>query len=158
VAKSKEETSDLKVITVNKKARFDYQLLETFEAGVVLSGMEIKSVRDGGVSLAEAYIRPSSGELVLIGAHVKEYVHSSALEYNPTRPRKLLMHKREIRKLTSRVEERGLTIVPLRLYLKKGLAKVELALARGKAAPDKRRTVIDREKKLEAQRAMKRRA
>ncbi|NLF25998.1 MAG: SsrA-binding protein SmpB [Deltaproteobacteria bacterium] len=150
------QTSDFQVVVTNKKARFSYQILEVIEAGIVLSGNEIKSIRAGGVSLSEAYVRPSDGEIFLIGAHINEYEHSSLREYNPTRSRKLLLHKREIRKLTARVEQRGLTMVPLRLYLKRGRAKVEVGLAKGKAAPDKRRTIIDREKQREAARAMRR--
>lgn len=157
VAKREQESKDeFQVITVNKKARFSYEILEVLEAGLVLTGNEIKSIRDGGMSLAEAYVRPDRGEMMLLGAHVKEYAFSHDAQYNPVRPRKLLLHKREIDKLRGRVEMRGLTIVPLRLYLKRGRAKLEIGLARGKASPDKRRTVIAREKDREAQRAMKR--
>ena len=149
------DPSGFKLIVTNKKARFNYDILEVFEAGLVLSGNEIKSIRSGAVSLSEAYVRASAGELFLIGAHIKEYEHSSARDYDALRPRKLLLHKREINKLAARVEQRGLTIVPIRLYLKLGKAKLEIGLARGKAAPDKRRSIIDREKRREAQRAMR---
>jgi SsrA-binding protein len=154
--KKDESESGLKVVAVNKKARFNYHIVEKFEAGIVLTGNEIKSVRAGMINLRESYVRPQDGELFLIGAHIKEYKHSSAREYNPTRTRKLLMHKREIQKLRSKVEAKGHTIVPLRIYLKLGRAKLEIALAKGKDAPDKRKSIMDREKKREAERAMKR--
>jgi len=152
----KEKISDFEVISVNKKARFDYTVLETFEAGLVLSGNEIKSVRAGGVTLAESYIRPENGEMLLIGAHIKEYAFSHDAKYNPARVRKLLMHRREIDRLRGRVEMKGLTLVPMRIYIKQGLAKLELALAKGKDAPDKRHSIMAREKDREAERAMKR--
>ena len=154
--KSEEKTSDSSTVVVNRKARFNYTILETFEAGIVLSGNEIKSIRDGGVLLAEAYIKPQNGEMLLIGSHIKEYAFSHDPKYNPDRVRKLLLHKREIERLQGKVETKGLTLVPLRLYLKNGLAKVEIALAKGKDAPDKRRTIMAREKDREAERAMKR--
>jgi len=145
----------VKVIAVNKKARFNYEIIETLEAGIVLTGNEIKSIRDGGVSLKEAYVRPDQNEIFLIGAHIKEYTHSSESHYNPTRARKLLLHKSEIDKIRGRVEAKGLTVVPIKLYLKKGRAKLQIGLGRGKASPDKRKSIIDRERKIEAQRAMK---
>ena len=153
---SKEEKKDFEVVALNKKARFDFHIVECFEAGLVLTGNEIKSIRAGAINLKESYIRPQGGELHLIGAHITEYEHSSDSKYNPVRPRKLLMHKHEILKLASRVEAKGFTIVPLRVYLKRNLAKLELALAKGKDAPDKRRSEIDKEKRREAERAMKR--
>lgn len=145
-----------KIVCVNRKARFNYQILETFEAGLVLTGAEIKSVRKGEISLEESYIAPRNGELWLLNAHVKGYQFSDQAEYDPVRRRKLLMHKHEINKLTSRVEQKGLTLVPLQLYLRKGRAKLELALAKGKAAPDKRQTIKEREADREARRAMRR--
>lgn len=150
-----EQSSSFQVITHNRKAGFRYHLLEKFEAGLVLTGDEIKSIRDGGISLNEAYIRSYQGELWLLGAHISEYSHSSALEHDPLRKRKLLMHKKEIMKLQGRVEQKGLTIVPVRLYLKRGRAKLEIALAKGKDNPDKKKTIQDRQKKREAERAMK---
>ena len=148
--------SGRKVSTVNKKARFNFHILETFEAGVVLTGQEIKSIRNNGISLNEAYVRVIDDEVWLLGAHVKEYEFSNERDYNPTRSRKLLLHRREINKLRGRVEQKGLTIVPVQLYLLKGRAKIEIALGQGKANPDKRRTIIDRERKRDAERAMKR--
>lgn len=147
--------SGVKVLIVNKKARFNYHLLETFEAGIVLTGNEIKAVRAGQINLSEAYIRPDAGELFLIGAHITEYSHSSEKSYNPTRTRKLLMHKKEIMKLQGRVNEKGLTVVPVKIYLKRGRAKLEIALAKGKDAPDKRQTIKEREHKKQAERAIK---
>lgn len=139
----------------NRKARFEYEIVESFEAGIVLTGNEIKSIRNGGMSLNEAYVRPRNGELWLQGAHVTEYAFSNLNDYNPTRARKLLMHRSEIMRLIGRVEQKGLTLVPLKVYLKGGRAKLQLALARGKKAPDKRRTIQDRDQKREAERAMK---
>lgn len=146
----------IKIIALNKKAKFNYEILEKFEAGIVLSGNEIKSIRLGKINLSESYISPKNGELWLENAYINEYSHSSEKHYSPTRKRKLLMHRQEINKLTGRVEKKGLTIVPLSIYLKKGMAKLEVALARGKNAPDKRKTIKERELKREAERAMKR--
>ena len=143
------------MVTHNRRASFRYHLLEKFEAGLVLTGDEIKSIRDGGVSLNEAYIRPHLGELWLLNAHISEYSHSSTKDYDPIRKRKLLMHKKEIMKLQGRVDQKGLTIVPVRLYLKRGRAKLEVALAKGKDNPDKKKAIQDRQKKREAERAMK---
>lgn len=154
-AKKPAESDGKKVITVNKKGRFRYHLLETFEVGIVLLGREIKSIREGSVSIEESYVRPESNALYWVGAHIRPYSHSDDQEYNPTRTRKLLMHKIEIEKLRGKVEEKGLTVIPVKLYLKNGKAKLEIALAKGKDAPDKRQTIKDREMKREAQRAMK---
>jgi SsrA-binding protein len=156
MSKSAPDAAGHKVIVVNKKARFDYHILETFEAGIVLSGAEIKSVRAGGVSLNQSFIFPYGEELFLQGAHIAPYSHSGALEYDPTRKRKLLLHRHEIDKLRARVEQKGLTIVPLQLYLKRGRAKLEIALAKGKADPDKRDSIKEREGKREVARAMRR--
>ena len=144
------------VIANNKRARFDYEIIENFEAGLVLTGSEIKSIRLGGISINEAYVRPKNDELWLLGCHIKEYAFSQDSGYDPIKPRKLLMHKREINKLRGRVEQKGLTIVPLQVYLKRGRAKLEIGLARGKNAPDKRHSLMDRERKRDAERAMKR--
>ncbi|MGA1191995.1 MAG: SsrA-binding protein SmpB [Bdellovibrionota bacterium] len=145
-----------KVISDNKKARFNYHLEEFFEAGLVLTGGEIKSIREGKISLNESYIIPSHGELFLINAHINPYRFDTSSKEDPTRRRKLLMHKREIEKLTGRVEAKGYTLVPVRLYLKNGRAKLEIALAKGKDRGDKRETVKDREAKREAERVLKR--
>ena len=147
----------MKVIANNKKARFNYHIEETYEAGVVLTGAEIKSIRAGAISLAESYIVPDKGELFLLNAHIKPYAFDSSNRYDPVRRRKLLMHKHEIDKLRGRVEAKGYTLVPTKVYLKHGLAKVEVGLAKGKAAPDKRQTIKEREAKRDAERAMKNR-
>lgn len=143
-----------KVITVNRKARFDYHILDTYEAGLVLSGAEIKSIRAGEITLNEGYVRSQSGELFLLNAYVKPYAHSADKEYDPRRPRKLLLHKREIEKLIRETETKGVTIVPLQLYLKGGRAKLEIAVAKGKAAPDKRQSIKQREADRDVARAM----
>lgn len=144
-----------KVICLNKKARFNYIIEETFEAGIVLTGAEIKSVRQGGVSLTESYVYPDRGQLFLVNAHIKPYAFGDNTSYNPTRKRKLLMHKAEIERLAGRVEAKGYTLVAIKLYLKRGYAKIEVGLAKGKAAPDKRKTIKDREGNREVERAMK---
>ena len=149
------EASGSKLICDNKKARFDYQMIETFEAGLVLSGAEIKSVRHGGVSLVESYVRPEGNEFFVIGMNIKPYDFLGTPNYNPTRKRKLLLHKKEIDKLRGGVEKKGLTIIPLKLYLKGGYAKMLVALAKGKAAPDKRESIKRREADREARRAIK---
>ena len=109
---------DSKVVSTNKKARFEYFILETFEAGLALKGTEIKSVRNGQISLQEAYVRTNGEEIWLVGAHIAPYVHASAFQHDPKRDRKLLMHKREIRKLFDEVRIKGMTIVPIKVYLK----------------------------------------
>ena len=153
--KAPEAEAGFKVIAMNKRARFDYHIIEVFEAGVVLTGAEIKSIRAGGISINEAYVHPTRNEVFIIGAHIAPYSHSGAKEYEPTKKRKLLLHAEEIGKLRSRVEEAGFTIVPLRVYLKNGRAKIEIALAKGKDAPDKRKSIKDKEGKREVDRAMK---
>lgn len=140
---------------VNKKARFHYHIIDRFEAGLVLSGPEIKSIRAGEVSLDQSYVAPYNGELYLVGAHIRPYKFNADPEYDPLRRRKLLMHKHEIHKLIGRVEQKGLTIVPLQLHLKRGFAKLEIALARGKDAPDKRETIREREAQREMSRVVR---
>lgn len=149
------ESSPIKIISENRKARFNYHLLEFFEAGMVLTGNEIKSIRGGHITLTESYVRPQNGELFLIGCHINEYKFSSDKEYNPARVRKLLLNKHDIIKLQNSVEMQSLTIVPVKIYLKRGRAKLEIALAKGKDAPDKRKTITEREGKKRAERAMK---
>jgi SsrA-binding protein len=145
-----------KVIAVNRKALHDYHILETVEAGLVLTGTEIKSIRAGRVSLREAFARPDDDELWLLGAHIAQYPAAGRFNHEPTRKRKLLLHRGEMRELTAALEEKGLTLVPLRLYLKKGRAKVELALARGRRSHDKREAIAKREAELQMQRAIRR--
>ena len=143
-----------KTIATNRKARFDFEILDTMEAGMVLTGTEIKSLRGGRANIAEAYARPHNGELWLHNAHIAPYPQGGIYNHEPTRPRKLLLHKEQLAHLASETGEKGLTIVPLRLYLKGHYAKVEVGLAKGKRQYDKRRTLIDREKDQEARRAI----
>ncbi len=148
----------IKVVTNNRRVYHNYHVLDGMEAGIVLTGTEIKSVRDGRVNLVDAYVRPEGGELWLMNAHIARYEASSYLSHEPTRRRKLLLHRKEINELTSKVSERGFTLVPTRLYLKDSRAKVEVALARGKKLYDKRDTMIRRETEREMERAIKRKA
>jgi SsrA-binding protein len=129
----------------NRRARYEYHILESLEAGLVLTGSEVKSIRAGGASLTEAYARLRDGEAWLMGMHVPPYRQGSFSNTEPTRPRKLLMHKAEIVRLQSRVAEKGLTIVPLRLYFTRGIAKIQLGLARGKKSWDKRAAIAKRD-------------
>jgi SsrA-binding protein len=144
-----------KPIAENRKARHDYELLERFEAGLVLTGTEVKSLRDGRVSLAQAYAELRDGEAWLLNASIATYDQGNIANHEPERPRKLLLHRRELESLLGKVRERGLTLVPTRLYFKDGRAKVELALARGKERQDKRRDIAKREADRQIERAMK---
>lgn len=147
----------IKVVATNRKAAHDYFLEEKYEAGIVLTGSEIKSVRAGRVSLREAFVRIKDGEAWLIGAHIAPYDPASRENHDPTRARKLLLHRAEIARLDGKARERGYTIVPTRMYLKRGLAKVEIALAKGKRKYDKRRELAKREAQREIERALARR-
>jgi SsrA-binding protein len=144
-----------KLIAENRRARHDYQLLERFEAGLVLTGTEVKSLRDGRATLAQSWADIRDGEAWLHGAEIATYDQGNRANHEPTRPRKLLLHRREIDRLYGRVREKGLTLVPTKLYFKDGRVKVELALARGKDVRDKRRAVADREAKRDMERALK---
>lgn len=143
---------EIKVVSTNKKARFEYFILETFEAGLALKGTEIKSVRNGQISLQEAYVRTNGEEIWLVGAHIAPYVHASAFQHDPKRDRKLLMHKKEIRKLFDEVRIKGMTIVPIKVYLKDGKAKLEIGLAKGKKQYDKRDAIRERDIERESSR------
>ncbi len=145
----------IKTIATNRKAYHNYHLLDSLEAGIVLTGTEIKSIRAGRVSLGDAYVRPEGGELWLLNAHVARYEAGSYMSHTPTRPRKLLLHRKEIDNLTSQVQEKGLTLIPLKLYLKDGVAKVAIAPAKGKKLYDKRELVARREAKRKIERAIK---
>lgn len=145
-------------VAVNRKAYYDYQILRTLEAGIVLTGTEIKSIRQGQVNLRDSYARPQDGELWLVGAHIARYAPAAHLNHDPYRPRKLLLHRQELRELTRAAAERGATIVPLRLYLKGGRAKLELALVRGKRQYDKRQAIAQREAQRHISQALRRRA
>jgi SsrA-binding protein len=146
----------IKTITTNRKAYHNYNVQESMEAGIALTGTEIKSIREGRANLADAYVRPEKGELWLLNAHIARYEAGSYMSHEPTRPRKLLLHRKEIAMLTGKVAERGLTLVPLRIYLKDSLAKVEVALAKGKKLYDKRETIARREADIEMGRVVKR--
>jgi SsrA-binding protein len=144
-----------KLIAENRRARHDYHLLDRFEAGLVLGGSEVKSLRQGQAVLQRAYADARDGELWLIGLHIPPYEQASMAPHDPDRDRKLLLHHREIDRLSAQVAEKGLTVVPTRLYFKDGRAKVELALARGKEGRDKRRDIADRESKRRLERELK---
>jgi SsrA-binding protein len=150
--------SGRKLIAQNKKARHDYHIDETYEAGLALLGTEVKSLRAGRASLVDAYGRIKDGEVWLEGAHIPEYTEGSWTNHEPRRPRKLLLHREEIAKLIGKTKESGQTLVPLALYFKDGKAKVEIALARGKKAYDKRQTLAARDAAREIERAAGRRA
>jgi SsrA-binding protein len=145
----------VKPITENRKARHEYQLLEKFEAGVVLTGTEVKSLRQGGATLQQSYADVRNGEVWLVGAHIAEYVQGNNANHEPDRERKLLLHRREIEDLDSKVREKGLTLIPTRMYFKDGKAKVELALARGKETRDKRRDIAKRDADRQIERELK---
>src|SRR5262245_48423864 len=145
-----------KTLARNKKALHEYSILETFEAGIALVGPEVKSIRAGKVSLAESYARVERGEVWLHGMHVSQYDPASRWNVDPLRPRKLLLHSREIRKLVGATEQKGLTLVPLELYLHRGYVKVSLALARGKKLHDKRESLKRKDLQREIQRAVSR--
>jgi len=147
----------VKVIARNRRARHDYHIEDTFEAGLVLTGTEVKSLRAGRASLTEAFAQISGDELWLHGLHIPEYAQGTWTNHDPRRTRKLLLHRKEIDRLASQVAERGFTIVPLSLYFSGGKAKVELALARGKRTYDKRRDLAQRDAAREVDRALRRR-
>ena len=154
-AAAKQQPANNRTIAVNRQARFNYEILGQYEAGLALTGTEIKSVRAGRVDLREAYARPQQGELWLLNAHIAQYDAGSIYNHDPRRPRKLLLHREEIRKLSDEVAQKGLTLVALRLYIKNHVAKLEVGLARGKRQYDKRRAIRDRELDLAARQAMR---
>ena len=147
----------IKVIAANRKAYHDYHLQDNIEAGIVLSGTEIKSVRAGRVNLRDAFVRPEGNELWLLNTHIARYDPGSYLSHEPTRPRKLLLHRKQIDNLVSKVQEKGFTLVPLKLYIKDDFAKVEVALAKGKRQYDKREAITRRETEREIARTLKKR-
>lgn len=140
----------------NRRARYEFEILESFEAGIVLTGTEIKSLREGGGSLTEAYARIRENELWLVNMYIPPYKAGSFSNHDPRRLRKLLVHRAQIDRLAGRMSEKGLTLVPLRLYFTRGMAKVELGLARGKKLWDKRRATAERDVKRELERAVRR--
>jgi len=146
-----------KTITVNRKAYHDYHIEESVEAGLVLTGTEIKSIRAGRVNLRDAYARSENGELWLLGAHIAQYPGGNRYNHEPKRPRKLLLHRRQVAELSGAVMRKGLTIVPLKLYLKNGIAKVELGVVRGKKVYDKREAIAQRDAQRQMERAFSQR-
>ena len=142
-------------IAVNRRARHDYALLESYEAGIVLQGTEVKSLRGRGVSLQDSFASIERGEIFLHNMHISPYEPGNRYNHDPKRSRKLLLHRQEIRKLTGKTSGRGLTLVPLRLYFKRGKAKVEISLARGKRQYDKRETIKRREADMEIRKALR---
>ncbi len=147
------ESTDEQIVTTNRKARHDYTILDTYEAGIVLTGTEVKSLRLGNANLSDGYAIVRNGEVWLNGMHISPYQQGSYANVDPVRSRKLLLHKKEIRKLLGRLDEQGLTLVPLKLYFRRSLAKVLLGVARGKRAYDKRHDIAKRE----AERAIRQR-
>jgi SsrA-binding protein len=151
------KTDGVKTVATNRKVYHDYLIEDTFEVGIVLTGTEIKSVRAGQVNLRDSYATIKQGELWLMNAHIATYRGGSYFNHEPRRSRKLLMHRREIDRLVGKVQEKGLTLVPLRVYLKNNLAKVELGLARGKKEYDKRTSLREKETRREVERVLARR-
>ena len=151
------KTDAIKIISLNRKAKFNYQLMETFEAGLSLLGSEIKSARTGNAQLRDAFVEPINNELWLQNAHISPYKMSHSQNHDPMRPRKLLLHRREINKLIIKTREAGLTIIPTKMYLRHVRAKVEIAVARGKRQYDKRQSIADREMKRSMRRQLGRR-
>ena len=148
--------NQIKIVAKNRKARHDYHIEDTYEAGLVLMGSEIKSIRDNRVSLQEGYVQERGGELWLVNVHIAPYDQASIFGHaDPLRPRKLLLHRREIAQISARIRERGYTVVPTMIYLSKGRAKVEIALARGKHNYDKRDTIAKRDADRQIRRALK---
>jgi SsrA-binding protein len=147
--------SGRKLIAENRRARYDFELLDRLEAGIVLTGTEVKSLRSGRASLQHAFAHLREGELYLVGASIPEYPQANRQNHDPDRDRKLLLHRREIDSLIGKVQERGLTLVPTRIYFKDSRIKVELALARGKEARDKRRDIAERDARREVERELK---
>ena len=154
---AKEKTAD-RPIAENRKARHDYHIIETWEAGIALVGTEVKAIREGRVNLRDSYARTEGGEVWMMNVHISPYSHRGYAEHAETRQRKLLLHRHEIRKLIGRVAEKGLTLVPLEMYFKKGRVKVRIALAKGKQEHDKRETIRRREVDRETRAAVKSRS
>jgi len=148
---------NIKIICRNRKAYFEYAIDDLFEAGLVLEGTEVKSLRQGKASIDDAYARFRDGEIYLYNAHISPYSHATVDGHQPERPRKLLLHRYELRRLLGKVQEKGYTLIPLKLYFKDEHVKVEIALARGKKKFDKRETIRQREEKRDMERARKRR-
>lgn len=146
---------NIKVVANNRRAAHNFELLDKFEAGIVLTGTEIKSIRANRVNLQRSYVQNREGELWLLEAHISPYEFGARENHEPTRPRKLLLHRREINRIISRLDEKGLTLVPTRLYLKDGRAKLEIALARGKKLHDKRAALAKKDSDRQVERALR---
>ena len=146
---------NIKLVATNRKAKFEYFLIETFEAGMSLQGSEIKSIRAGQISLKEAFVQTDGKQAWLHNAHIAPYEPASRFNHDPVRPRRLLLHKREISQLWDAVRQKGMTIIPTRVYLKAGRAKVEIALARGKKSYDKREAIAKRDRERDSAREMR---
>ncbi|HWE35230.1 MAG TPA: SsrA-binding protein SmpB [Isosphaeraceae bacterium] len=155
--KAKAPGEAIHVVARNRRARFEFDLLEKVEAGLVLTGTEVKSLRNGKASLEEAYAGVDRGEVWLYGCDIPEYLQANRMNHKPKRPRKLLLHRREIDKVAAKTSERGLTLVPLQIYFKKGMAKVELCVARGRKQHDKRDALKAQDARREMDRALRRR-
>jgi SsrA-binding protein len=145
----------IKVVATNRKAYHEYHVIQTVEAGIALTGSEIKSLRAGKISMAEAYVKPENNELWLLNAHIARYDAASYMGHDPVRPRKLLLHRREIADLIVQTTQKGFTLIPLRVYIKDSNAKLEIAVARGKKLYDKRESIAERESKRRLDRVMK---
>jgi SsrA-binding protein len=155
--KAQAKSSDVRPIAQNRKARFEFEILDELECGIVLGGTEVKSLRQGQCSLQEAYAHLRSGELYLIGAHIPEYAHGNVHNHEPVRDRKLLVHRRELRAWEKRVKERGVTMIPLAIYFRGSLVKVQLGLGKGKKLYDKRASEREKSDRREIDRALSRR-
>jgi SsrA-binding protein len=149
------EDKERQIIASNRKARYEYEIVDSFEAGMVLFGTEVKALRSGKASLGDAYAEVRRGEIYLLNCHIGAYTQAGRANAAPLRVRKLLLHRREINRLESKVDEKGLTLIPLKLYFKDGRAKIEIALARGKRRYDKRQTIKERESKRDLARDMR---
>lgn len=147
----------IKIIAQNRKARYDYHALDTWEAGIALQGTEVKSLRDGKANLLDSYARVDGGEVYLHNVHIGEYDQGNQFNHEPMRKRKLLLHRHEINRMRGQVEEKGLTLIPLKLYFKKGRAKIEIALAKGKREYDRRQDIAKRDARRDMERDLKER-
>jgi SsrA-binding protein len=153
--KAKPEDDSFKIVARNRRARFEFDLLESVEAGIVLTGTEVKSLRNGKASLEESYAAADHGEVWLYGCDIPEYTQANRMNHKPKRPRKLLLHRREIDKLLARTSEKGLTLVPLQVYFKNGIAKVEISIARGRKLYDKRDALKKQDARRDIDRAVR---
>ena len=154
-SKGKDDADAISIVARNRRARFEYDLMETFEAGLVLTGTEVKSLRTGKASMEEAYASVDRDEVWLYGCDIPEYLQANRMNHKPKRPRKLLLNRKEIDRLETKASERGLTIVPLRIYFKKGMAKVDIAIAKGRKLHDKREALKTQDAKRDMDRAVR---